>query len=74
MISVHMENNMEKDQELTIIKGFPQTTKTDKINHGYGMRSIQMIVEKFGGAINFYVQNGWFNLDIIFPIRETQPS
>lgn len=74
MISVHMENNMEKDQELTIIKGFPLTTKTDKTNHGYGMRSIQMIVEKFGGAINFYVQNGWFNLDIIFPIKDAQKS
>mgnify|MGYP002554026570 FL=1 len=70
MISVHIENSMAEGESLSIVKDFPVTTKEDKINHGYGMRSIQMIVEKFDGAVNFYVQDGWFNLDIIIPVKE----
>lgn len=38
--------------------------------HGYGMKSIRMIVEKFGGAMSAHTDGEVFNLDIILPMAE----
>lgn len=31
--------------------GFPETTKGDKANHGFGLRNVQRIVKKYGGQL-----------------------
>lgn len=45
--------------------GFPVTTKKDKDYHGYGMKSIRMIVEKYDGDITVTAKDGVFDVDII---------
>lgn len=67
MVSVHVENRMPSEK-LDTAGGLPKTTKEDKREHGWGMRSMQLIAEKFGGGISFKAEDGWFFLDIIFPI------
>lgn len=46
--------------------GLPVTTKSDKENHGFGMRSLRMIVKKYGGELNAYATNNVFHINIIF--------
>ena len=47
--------------------GIPQTTQTDKTYHGFGMKSMLMICEKYGGELKIWLENENFNLEIIFP-------
>lgn len=46
--------------------GLPVTTKEDKSNHGFGMRSIRLIVEKYGGEFTASVDGDIFHLNIMF--------
>ena len=65
MISIHVENCLEGT--LTFENGLPQTNKEDKYFHGFGMKSMQTIAEKYGGFLTASTKNGVFNLDIVIP-------
>ena len=43
------------------------TTKADKQNHGFGLRSICAAAEKYGGSVNFEQVQNWFELKILIP-------
>ncbi|WP_208559516.1 ATP-binding protein [Marinilactibacillus kalidii] len=47
----------------------PETSKVDKDNHGFGLKSIQYIVEKYDGNMHIDFSDNWFNLRIIFPLE-----
>lgn len=49
--------------------GLPVTTKSDSENHGFGLKSIRYIVEKYGGRMSVKAQEGEFSLNIIFPVK-----
>lgn len=53
--------------ELQFVNGLPRTTKSDKNYHGFGTRSISMIVDKYGGALKVSANDGIFSLSIVFP-------
>lgn len=67
MICVQCENYFAG--ALTFADGLPQTTKSDKAYHGFGMRSIRLIVTKYGGAITTFARDGIFYLNIIFSLQ-----
>lgn len=46
--------------------GLPVTTKEDKTSHGFGTRSIRMIVKKYGGELTTSVTDDIFHLNVIF--------
>ena len=46
----------------------PQTTKKDKAYHGYGLKSIKHITEKYGGEMNVLTKDEVFTVTIILPI------
>lgn len=48
--------------------GLPVTTKDDKNSHGFGMRSLRMIVKKYGGELTTSVEGNVFHLNIIFSL------
>lgn len=52
--------------EVRFRDGLPQTTKADKAYHGFGVRSIRYIVQKYGGDIRMYCEGGRFHVDILF--------
>lgn len=54
----------------TFEDGLPLTTKQDKNSHGFGMRSLRMIVKKYGGELTTYVAGDIFHLNIILPITK----
>ena len=53
--------------------GVPVTTKRDKENHGFGVKSIQAIARKYGGSTIFQASDGWFVLKVLLPLpKETE--
>ena len=51
--------------------GLPETTKPDREAHGFGVRSIRFIAEKYGGDVFMEVKDGRFLLNVMLPIGET---
>ncbi len=68
---VYIEFRNYCEEELVIQKGFPVTSKRDKANHGFGVRSIAMAVKKYDGTISFKVENNTFILTALIPIPDT---
>lgn len=56
--------------QLNVVNGVFLTTKENKQNHGYGIRSIKGIVEKYGGSITISTENHWFSVMVLLPINE----
>lgn len=54
--------------------GLPVTTKKDKRDHGYGMKSIRYTAEKYNGTITVSGENQIFTLQILVPVPEDQMS
>lgn len=66
MLLIQSENYF--DGERAFRDGLPVTTKADKNCHGFGMRSIRMIVHKYEGELTAYVADGIFHLNILFSL------
>lgn len=68
MAIIHVENNYTG--ELIMADGIPRTSKDDEFYHGYGVKSIRMVVEEYDGNMALLPQNGIFNLNITIPVPE----
>ena len=55
------------DGELSFVDGLPMTKKSTKY-HGFGVKSMKIIVENYGGDIEFSLHGDIFRLDIFFPM------
>lgn len=49
-------------------ENLPKTTKENKTEHGYGMKSISMLCKKYGGEMSLTAENNIFNLNLVFPV------
>lgn len=47
----------------------PETTKDDKAHHGYGLKSIHQVAEKYHGAMNISTNGNWFEVKVLLGIR-----
>lgn len=67
LLILQVKNPIEKD----IIKSnnIFLTTKKDKLIHGFGLLSMEDIAKKYNGNINTIVENGYFELLIVFPME-----
>lgn len=65
-LMIRVENYCET--ELTMLDGLPVTTKGDKRFHGYGIKSIRYVVEKYEGTMTIHNENHWFTLRILIPL------
>ena len=71
MLYVCMENNCP--DPVAFQDGFPETSKSDKRYHGYGVRSIAHIAKSYGGNARFFTEDGKFVVEALFPInRKTE--
>ena len=46
----------------------PSTSKSDKHNHGFGLKSINEIVERYHGSLELKAENQAFNLFLYIPL------
>jgi len=61
MVVLHVENFFE--EELTMVDGLPRTTKKGS-GHGFGLRSIQQIAEKYSGVASVQAGGNIFKLTV----------
>lgn len=66
MVGVRVENYAPADAGGEWLR----TRKKDKASHGYGVRSMQIIAEKYGGQIDFYRDGEIFVLAALFPAEK----
>jgi len=66
LICLHIENYTEA--KIAFKDGLPVTTKGDERYHGYGMKSIKYIVEKYKGHMKVEIDDNIFSLDAIIPV------
>ena len=66
-LRVRVENCFEGALEYE--NGVLATTKQDKRYHGFGMKSMQRIVEKYKGSLTINTKDGWFELRLLFPLE-----
>lgn len=59
---------------LTFKNGIPVSTKGDPSRHGYGLKSIRYIAEKYGGELQITLEDSIFHLYILIPIPEEKTA
>lgn len=51
--------------------GLPHTIKADKSIHGFGVKSIRHIAEKYGGNAIMQTDGGVFSVTVTIPIKQS---
>ncbi|MBI9010930.1 MAG: sensor histidine kinase [Clostridiales bacterium] len=67
-LMIRFENYYEHD--IKFHEGDLETTKSDSIHHGYGIKSIKQVIEKYDGTLTISTENNWFTIRILVPLRE----
>lgn len=63
---IQVENSYAEQIEFE--DGLPKTSKEDKGSHGFGVRSIKAMAEKYGGSIHVNTEEGIFTMTILIPL------
>lgn len=63
---IRVENYCE--EQLRESEMLPGTTKRDKEYHGFGLKSMKITAERYGGTMTFHLKDGWFTLRFLIPL------
>ncbi len=66
-VSIHVENRYIG--KIRFRHNLPLTTKADTNYHGFGIKSMKSIAEKYGGSIQAEADDGWFKLSVLMPVQ-----
>ncbi len=66
--TVEVHNTLCVEPEF--VDGLPITTKSERDLHGYGVKSIKLIAEKYGGNMTISVRDGLFDLSVLLPLND----
>lgn len=69
LVLIQVQNYYEGT--LRFENGLPLTTKKNKYDHGFGMKSIQHIAESYNGTMAVQANDGIFMLQILIPVPDT---
>ncbi len=50
----------------------PKTTKEDNVKHGFGLKSISQVAEKYGGAMKVSYDDGWFKVKVLLSNKNAE--
>ena len=64
MVAISVENYVAAAPSFSA-DGLPQTTKDDRANHGFGMRSMRAIAGRYGGTLHAGVEGDVFYLNAL---------
>ena len=65
-LRIRIENTCA--ERISFVDGLPVTHKRDKRYHGFGVKSMQRTVEKYGGSLVAEQREDWFILKILIPL------
>ncbi|MDR1078124.1 MAG: ATP-binding protein [Propionibacteriaceae bacterium] len=57
--------------ELKMEEGAIVTLHQDRDRHGYGLKSIRFVAEKYGGTMTAHAEDNWFLLRVLLPLPRT---
>ncbi len=70
VVSIHVENRFAPGAApVTGGDGLLTTSKKDQVNHGFGVRSMRLTVERYGGTLATLVQGDTFHVNAMIPER-----
>lgn len=55
-------------EEIEFKDGIPQTSKADKANHGFGMKSMKMLAKKYNGDLTVSAIDNIYSLTVLIPL------
>lgn len=67
LILIHISNRFAGSLEVG--EDLPKTSKEDNGYHGFGLKSIRAVAEKYGGLLNLNTEDSLFTLRITIPIH-----
>lgn len=65
-VLIRVENYLE--ESLRFANGLPVTTKGGRDEHGFGLKSIRYLAQKYGGSMMAAVEEQWFILKVMLPL------
>lgn len=66
LLYIEISNTIsEENAEIVLVKAL-ETSKKDKDIHGYGMKSVQRIVDRYEGALNYKIKENKFIVRLTF--------
>ncbi len=68
LVSISAQNVY--DGSITFNNGYPVTSKTDPRYHGFGIRSIKIVCDKYDGSLSLDAKNQTFTIAILFTVKE----
>jgi sensor histidine kinase regulating citrate/malate metabolism len=63
-----IQTNNYYEGKMQFEDGIPITTKKNRTYHGFGMKSMKHLAEKYGGSLYTSLNNDIFMLQIVIPI------
>lgn len=69
MLLIHTENYY--NHPINLENGLPVTTKEDSRFHGFGMKSVRLLTERYGGTLSINAKDNIFDLNIMIPVGAT---
>lgn len=73
MIVVSCENYYD-GKEIKFASGLPTTSKEDKDYHGFGVKSMKLLVKKYGGDMTVGANGKVFCVKILLPVAKREPK
>lgn len=71
----NLSQDLSHRPEKTALAGaLPPTSKPDKTNHGFGLKSIKEIVDRYHGSLELRTENNMFNLFLYIPLSQTESN
>ena len=71
LLSINVNNYYEQKIEFEE-SGMPRTTKTEKEFHGYGLKSVKNICDRYDGDLSISTENNVFNIKIMFSLVQSE--
>lgn len=68
MVAISVENYCVGNR--SFVDGLPKTTKSDELNHGFGMRSMRSIATRYGGSLHTGIEGGVFYLNALLAMPD----
>ncbi|HFU4204001.1 TPA: GHKL domain-containing protein [Streptococcus suis] len=65
-VIIRLDNYDQSDLDLSTGQ-FPTTSKSDKDYHGFGLKSMEFVVNKYDGNLTLSKKDSWVQLKIILP-------
>lgn len=68
MVSISESNYYEGKIEMQ--DGLPESKNADYLHHGYGLKSIRMLANKYHGTMDIEIKNSKFTITLLFIMKK----